>query len=78
MKRSLSAPPDAFSISPFLCLVPARSSISSLAALEPALYARLETVQQLSEEGADPQVRAEQAMLQQIFEYLAQPKPEEL
>ena len=78
MKRSSSSPPDTFSVSPFLCLVPARSSIASLPSLEPALYARLEKVQQLSEESPDPHVRAEEAMLQQIFEYLAQPKPEEL
>ena len=77
-RRSLYSPPDAFSLSPLLSLLPVRGRVGGLAALTSSLYARYEKVQRLHREvGTDAdraayrRYAAEEAMLKQVLDWLA-------
>lgn len=83
MKRSLFGPPDQFSLSPLLSLLPVVGSISGLAPLSSSLFARHEKVLALRNEMVDEpdktafrRLSAEEAMLKQVLDWLAQ-NPEE-
>jgi len=77
MRRPLVTPPDAFSQSPLLALLPVRGRIGRLEALTSSLYARYEKVAALRSEvgtGDREAVRrlaAEESMLKQVLEWLA-------
>lgn len=79
MKRSLSAPPDPFSLSPLLALLPVRGDVGKLDALTTSLFARYEKVsvlqRELQENAESPEVlrrtASEAAMLRQVLDWLA-------
>lgn len=83
MKRSLFSPPDPFSLSPMVTLLPVQGSIEKLEALTSSLYARYEKVQALQKELHSSQVTpnlmrrhtAEVVMLSQVLDWLSV-KPE--
>lgn len=78
MKRSLFAPPDTFSLQPFLACLPVIGSVQELKKMSTALYARYEKVSVMRKEigqdvhGAGSQrLLAEEAMLKQVLDWLA-------
>jgi hypothetical protein len=86
MKRSLYSPPEPFSLSPLLALVPTVGKVGKLEALTSSLYARYEKVTSLQRElapiSASSEEReilkkfaAEEQMLTQVLDWLAV-KPE--
>lgn len=77
MRRSPISPPDTFSLSPLLSLLPVKGKIGSLPALTNSLYARYEKVQALLHEfeGDEDSVfikrlNAEAQMLKQVLDWL--------
>ena len=77
MRRPLYAPPEEFSISPLLSILPQRGTVGKLAALTPSLLARYEKVSALHkglvdspDRAALKKVVAEEAMLRQVLEWL--------
>jgi hypothetical protein len=82
MKQSLFSPPDPFTLSPMITLLPVIGSIDKLEALTSSLYARYEKVQNLQKEipagqgpGGSRRPSAEAAMLKQVLDWLSV-KPE--
>lgn len=79
MKKSLCSPPDTFSLSPLLALLPVRGQVGKLQTLTSSLYARFEKVSALQREmEANPdspelsrRPAAEAAMLRHVLDWLA-------
>jgi len=81
MKRLLYSPPESFSLSPLLSLLPVKGVVGELEKLTSSLYARYEKVTALKTNlGANEaneasetigRVVAEQVMLKQILEWLS-------
>lgn len=78
MRRPLFSPPDPFSLSPLLSLLPVHGRIGALAALTSSLYARFEKVQALRAEldaevdrDAYRRFASEEAMLKSVLDWLA-------
>jgi len=83
MKRSIYSPPDPFTLSPMVSLLPVRGKIGKLEGLTSSLYARFEKVSALQSEvgsstklGAAKRSNAEAAMLKQVLDWLSL-KPQE-
>ena len=82
MRKSLYSPPDDFSLSPLLTLLPVEGKVSRLSSLTSSLFARYERVSGMLN---DPQIiantdtkhryTAEEAMLKQVLDWL-EVKPE--
>ena len=77
MKRPIFAPPDSFSLSPLLALLPVKGQISKLEGLKTSFFARFEKVRGLLHEldaasSADLYARLshEQAMLKEVLTWL--------
>jgi len=77
MKRPIFAPPDSFSLSPLLALLPVRGELSKLEGLKASFFARYEKVTGLSseldsEQNADLAARLnhERAMLKEVLTWL--------
>ncbi|MBX7137408.1 MAG: hypothetical protein K1X83_05440 [Oligoflexia bacterium] len=77
MKRSIFDPPEAFSLSPLLALLPQKGQLSKLETLSASLFARYERVTGLLGEiaaGSSPELETrlsrEQNMLRQVLEWL--------
>lgn len=78
MKRSLLSPPEAFSLSPLLTLLPTVGDSNRLEALSSSLFARCEAVSHHREglsEGDDREairkLQAEETMLRAVLEWLS-------
>lgn len=79
MRKFLCSPPDAFSLSPLLALLPVQGDVGRLEALTTSLFARYEKVTALQRELAGVsdspehmrQTAAEAAMLRQVLDWLA-------
>jgi hypothetical protein len=75
MSVSFGSPPDPFSLSPLLALIPQKGKLSRLESLVSSLFARYEKVEALRVEVADQDTKrrhaAESAMLRQILDWLA-------
>jgi len=71
-KRSLFSPPDDFSISPLLSLLPTRGDVNRLSSLNASLFARHEKVVNSTSRGGEDSKRiaSEEAMLRQVLEWL--------
>jgi hypothetical protein len=80
MSGTMGGPPDSFSLSPLLALLPEGGNLYRLETLVSSLYARQETVEALREEASERdserKYALEAAMLRQILEWLAE-KPVE-
>lgn len=80
MSGSIAGPPESFSLSPLLALLPEMGDLARLESLVSSLYARQEKVESLRAEATDKESErrygVEAAMLRQILEWLAQ-KPAE-
>lgn len=81
MSVSFGGPPDPFSLSPLLALIPQKGNLSRLESLVSSLFARYEKVEALrgeaTEQEAERRYAAESAMLRQILDWLAV-KPSEV
>ena len=78
MKRSIFSPPDPFSLSPLLSLLPVKGDIANLQSLTSSLFARHEAVSALRREleksddrDARRRLVAEETMLKRVLEWLA-------
>jgi len=78
MKRLLYSPPESFSLSPLLSILPVKGGVGELEKLTSSFYARYEKVTALKKNlGADEasettrRVVAEEVMLKQILEWLS-------
>ena len=75
MKRSIYSPPDAFSISPMISLLPVLGRIGKLETLTSSLYARFERVAALQKDDAtsanSKRYAAESAMLKAVLDWLS-------
>ena len=78
MKKPIFSQPDAFSISPFLVLLPVKGSVGRLPSLTTPLYARYEKVQRQIKESEIrqdlallPRLRAEEGMLKQVLDWVS-------
>jgi hypothetical protein len=80
MSGTIGGPPDSFSLSPLLALLPEGGNLYRLESLVSSLYARQETVEALRDGAPDREGERkyafEAAMLRQILEWLAE-KPGE-
>jgi len=80
MSGTIGGPPDSFSLSPLLALLPDGGNLYRLETLVSSLYARQESVEALREEAADRESErkhaVEAAMLRQILDWLSE-KPGE-
>ena len=76
MSGNIGGPPEPFSLSPLLALLPTVGEVGRLESLVSSLYARQEKVDALKAEASDKEVErryaAELAMLRQILEWVAQ------
>jgi hypothetical protein len=76
MSGTIGGPPDSFSLSPLLALLPDGGSLYRLETLVSSLYARQETVEALREDAPDRdserRYASEAAMLRQILEWLSE------
>jgi hypothetical protein len=76
MSGNVAGPPEPFSLSPLLALLPEGGDLSRLESLVSSLYARQEKVEALRAEASDKESERkygiEAAMLRQILEWLAQ------
>jgi hypothetical protein len=76
MSGNIGGPPEPFSLSPLLALLPDVGDVGRLESLVSSLYARQEKVGVLraeaSEREAERRYAAESAMLRQILEWLTQ------
>lgn len=79
MAGRIGGPPESFSLSPLLALLPEGGKLTRLEALVSSLFARHEKVEALKSEAIDKdnqrRYSLEAAMLRQILEWLAE-KPE--
>lgn len=75
MAGTIGGPPDPFSLSPLLALIPQRGNLTRLESLVSSLFARHEKVEALRSEQlgkeSDRRYAAESAMLRQILDWLA-------
>ena len=75
MSGSIGGPPDAFSLSPSLSLLPSCGSIVRLESLVSSFFARHEKVialrDQASSKEEERRYAAEEAMLRQLLDWLA-------
>ncbi len=77
VRRSLYSPPEPFSVSPLVTLLPVRGKISKLDALTSSLYARYEKVKLLQKDapatgqGGQKRYVAEASMLKQVLDWLS-------
>lgn len=77
MKRPSLSPPDAFSISPLLALLPVEGEVSKLEELTSSLYARYEKVSVMKRDLGQgvtehhKRIWAEEAMLKQVMDWLS-------
>ena len=75
MQGKIGGPPDPFSLSPMLALLPQRGKLTRLESLVSSLFARHENVERLrgevSEKELERRYTAESAMLRQILDWLA-------
>ena len=75
MSQTIGGPPDPFSLSPLLSLLPSLGKISRLEALVSSLFARSEKVSALRAQAEsreqERRIAAEEAMLRQILDWLA-------
>lgn len=85
MKRNLLSPPEPFTLSPMLSLLPVLSNVGKLESLKASLFARYEKVTALRKSAADSgagdiesrrKIETEGNMLFQVLEWLDL-KPEE-
>jgi len=71
----MTTPPEPFSLSPLLALLPSVGSVARLEGLVSSLFARFEAVEALREGAESEELRArltqESAMLRQILDWLA-------
>jgi hypothetical protein len=76
MSGNIGGPPEPFSLSPLLALLPDVGEIGRLESLVSSLYARQEKVGALKAEASEKEVErryaAELAMLRQILEWVTQ------
>lgn len=76
MSGNIGGPPEPFSLSPLLALLPTVGEVGRLESLVSSLYARQEKVDALKAEASDKEVErryaAELAMLRQILEWVTQ------
>ena len=76
MSGNIGGPPEPFSLSPLLALLPTVGEVGRLESLVSYLYARQEKVDALKAEASDKEVErryaAELAMLRQILEWVTQ------
>ena len=76
MSGNIGGPPEPFSLSPLLALLPDGGEIGRLESLVSSLYARQEKVEALKAEASEKEVErryaAELAMLRQILEWVTQ------
>lgn len=79
MAGRIGGPPESFSLSPLLALLPDGGKLTRLESLVSSLFARHEKVEALKGEASDKESQrrysSEAAMLRQILEWLAE-KPE--
>ena len=78
MKRSLISPPEAFSLSPLLTLLPSVGDVNRLDAFSSSLFARCEAVSRQVESLSDSadreamnRMRAEESMLRTVLDWLS-------
>lgn len=75
MPGNIGRPPDSFSLSPLLALLPSCGSITRLEGMISSLFARQEKVAQLREQGGSKELErrlgCEEAMLRQILDWLS-------
>ncbi len=75
MAGTIGGPPDPFSLSPLLALIPQRGQLSRLESLVSSLFARYEKVEALraeaTETDSERRYAAEAGMLRQILDWLA-------
>jgi len=75
MTDKVGQPPDAFSLSPLIALLPVRGNLSRLESLVPSLFARHEKVETLRTEAPSKELErrysVESAMLRHILDWLA-------
>jgi hypothetical protein len=75
MAGTFGGPPDPFSLSPLLALIPQKGKLTRLESLVSSLFARYEKVEALRVEATEPDTErryaAESAMLRQILDWLA-------
>ena len=77
VRRSLYSPPDPFSVSPLVTLLPVKGKIAKLDALTSSLYARYEKVKLLQQDapvsgqGGQKRYVAEASMLKQVLDWLS-------
>jgi hypothetical protein len=76
MSGTIGGPPEPFSLSPLLALLPEGGNLYRLETLVSSLYARQETVEALrdnaSQRDSERKYAVEAAMLRQILEWLAE------
>lgn len=75
MPGNIGRPPDSFSLSPLLSLLPSCGSLTRLEGMVSSLFARQEKVAQSREQGGSKEVErrlnCEEAMLRQILDWLS-------
>jgi hypothetical protein len=75
MTGTFGGPPDPFSLSPLLALIPQKGNLTRLESLVSSLFARYEKVEALRVEARETDTErryaAESAMLRQILDWLA-------
>jgi|688.fasta_scaffold1561360_1 hypothetical protein len=75
MTGTFGGPPDPFSLSPLLALIPQKGNLTRLESLVSSLFARYEKVEALRVEAGETDTErryaAESAMLRQILDWLA-------
>ena len=78
MRKPIYSYPDAFSMSPFMVLLPVRGSVVKLPSLSTSLFARYEKVKSQIQEAEShqdnallPRFRAEEAMLKHVLDWVA-------
>jgi len=75
MSQQGGGPPDPFSLSPLLALLPSCGTVSRLEGLMPSLFARHEKVLALrdraNDRDLDRRLSAEEAMLRQLLDWLS-------
>ena len=75
MSTTIGSPPDPFSLSPLLSLLPSCGSVARLEGMVSSLFARAEKVVQLREQGGSKELErrlaCEEAMLRQVLEWLS-------
>ena len=85
MKKGLYSPPDAFSLSPMLTLLPVKGNIGKVTDYQSSLYARFENVAEMKAQLSDGDMNsdarrsleAEEAMLKVVLDWLAEDSEEE-